>query len=161
MITRQIRTRVPALDRSLETNWPGKTATKQAESKAKAACRNFYSKKYSATSLSLLQSGDTVRVKLDYQRTWSSPLKVTKTDTVRSYSVDTGNGKYRRDHKFPQSVPQDAAEPTVTVEQDIPALPEDTLPPGDPLLTPTTPVQSARSSGRATHEPRYLQDYVT
>ena len=109
MTGRNIQTRVPTLNLEIK---PDKTVIEQNDRLAKRNYSKYYNRRHGVRPLQELRPGDTVRVKLPAQKTWSQPAHIQQQETPHSYLVDTGNGVYRRNRTFLQQVPV-VAEPSV------------------------------------------------
>ena len=164
MTGRQIQTRIPMLKGPSEINWH---TVNLADSKAKEKYRKFYDRGHGITALTPLQPGDAVRVRMPRQKTWSTPAKVLQEDTLRSYTIDTGNGVYRRNRnscrtrlkpasQFLQPTWNKLGTPSLQGITD-PATPTNISPTPTNLCTPTAGVRTRR--GCESHRPSYLRDY--
>ena len=144
---RQINTRVPTLERNLQPQWPDLDKVRAADQKAKAANSFYYNRQHGARPLIKLRPGDSVRVKLDGEKTWGQSGTVkSQYDTPRSYIVETPGGTYRRNRKHLQVVPSTGAKEPPPVEptrvEPIPPLPR------TPQAVPSSPVPAPRSPAK-------------
>lgn len=93
MTGRQIRTTLPMLHEKLQPKYISHEQVLQRDNKAKEAYRFFYNRRHSARSLPDLHPGQSVRVKLDGEKSWRTPAKVIgKSLEPRSYVIRTDNG---------------------------------------------------------------------
>ena len=106
MMGRQMRTNLPVLQKKLRPQWPNRQAVKKAHEKAKSKYRFYFDRKHQVHSLSDLKPGDTVRIKLQGDKNWSTTTaSVKKADTYhRSYIVETPHGVFRRNRRHLQLV---------------------------------------------------------
>ena len=155
MTGRQIRTTVPALEKSLlpqPANWD---LVYQKDAAAKDAYRFFYNRRYSARPLPELRPGQNVRVKLDGDKGWKRPAKVnSKSKEPRSYVVEMDNGTVtRRNRRHLQAVPE-TADPAEQQHCAAPVPPQqDISSPATSVATPQEPSQGQPSSGPAPRSP--------
>lgn len=108
LLGREIRTRVPTLPRALmpESNYPDHSKVVQNDVKAKQSQAFYYDRRNGARSLTHLEQGDKVRVKLDQEKRWGSPMTVQARFNPRSYIVRDERGhEYRRNRRHLQSIP--------------------------------------------------------
>lgn len=178
MTGRQIRTTVPVLEKTLLPRPFDPDQVYMKDATAKGSYRFYYNRRHSARALPELHPGQTVRVKLDGEKGWTTPARViSKSKEPRSYLVEMANGNVtRRNRRHLQTVPeteppaeQQRAQPTVS-QQDSSSLPTDvTAPPESPVsqlpagpspgspLPPSTPVRRT-SRGREIKVPLRFQD---
>lgn len=100
LMGRNIRTTLPVLPDKLQPQWPDMKKVISQESKVKQKYASNFNVRKRARSLSKLNSGENVRVKLDTDKYWGSPVKVSSSaNTPRSYVVERDGVKYRRNRK--------------------------------------------------------------
>ena len=103
---RLIRTTLPTPTKVLEPKRPNHTAVKRADIKAKRGFKEFFEKRNGSRELPQLQPGDWVRAKLDNEKQWTMEAKVVSEDrSPRSYIIDTGGRRLRRNHRHLRKVP--------------------------------------------------------
>ena len=103
---RLIRTTLPTLTKVLEPKLPNQTAIKRADIKAKRGYKESFDKRNGARELPKLQPGDRVRAKLDNEKQWTTEAKVVREDqSPRSYIIDTGGRRLRRNRRHFRKVP--------------------------------------------------------
>ena len=160
MIGRRIQTRLPTLDKNLKVDWPEWHSIKEADAKAKASYARSFNKRHGATELTPLEPGDQVRVKLDSEKSWSQPATVQSQETPRSYTIQAGDGRYRRNRRQLQLIPPipDRSPETTKLDADDCTMVQ---PPDHAATTIGASTPVARRSTRETCKPAYLQDYVT
>ncbi|XDV11321.1 hypothetical protein PO909_000289 [Leuciscus waleckii] len=139
MTGRQIRTTVPVLEKTLLPRPFNPDQVYMKDATAKGSYRFYYNRRHSARVLPELHPGQTVRVKLDGEKGWTTPARViNKSKELRSYLVEMGNGNVtRRNRRHLQTVPetelpaeQQCAQPTESQQDsgspptDVTALPE-------------------------------------
>ena len=184
MMGRQMRTNLPVLQKKLRPKWPNRQAVKKADEKAKSKYRFYFDRKHQVHSLSDLKSGDTVRIKLQADKNWSTTTaSVKKADTYRrSYIVETPQGVFRRNRRHLQLVTpsHDQSNPSLRIsdqpaqhdslqketKSDAPVI-ESSIPTELTVPTtesnknpdqPSTPVKT--SSGRLVCRPLKFKDFV-
>lgn len=177
LLGRKIRTCVPILPKSLMPEWPDSDEIRRKDSTYKEYARMYYDKGHGASPLTELQPGDSVRIKTDKDKVWSSTGTVQCNLGDRSYLVNTPQGNtFRRNRRFLQRVDKNTAfddfehhnvcvpmsSPMIS-SRDEPSQPMDE--PQDSLLTKNDntdkPDVVTTRSGRACHKPRRFDDYVT
>ncbi|XP_041364178.1 uncharacterized protein LOC121379596 [Gigantopelta aegis] len=106
MTGRQMRTNVPVLQKKLRPQWPNRQAVKKADEKAKSGYRFYFDRRHRVQSLSDLDPGDTVRIKLQGDKNWSTTTaSVKKAEPYRrSYIVETPQGVFSRNRHHLQIV---------------------------------------------------------
>ena len=169
---RLIRTTLPTLTKVLEPKLPNHTAIKRADIKAKRGYKESFDKRNGARELPKLQPGDRVRAKLDNEKQWTTEAKVVCEDqSPRSYIIDTGGRRLRRNRRHLRKVrtptgydtsgdnsqiPDINSEPTPNVpEGDVPESSNASPDASDPKAIP----EQRTSSGRLVRKPiRYRED---
>ena len=103
---RLIRTTLPTLTKNLEPKLPNHTAIKRADIKAKRGYKESFDKRNDAKELPKLQHGGWVRANLDNEKQWTTEAKVVREDqSSRSYIIDTGGRRLRRNRRHLRKVP--------------------------------------------------------
>ena len=103
---RLIRTTLSTLTKVLEPKLSNHTAIKRADIKAKWGYKESFNKRNGARELPKLQPGDWVRAKLDNEKQWTTGAKVVREDqSPRSYIIDTGGRRFRRNRRHLRKVP--------------------------------------------------------
>lgn len=178
MTGREIRTTVPVLEKTLLPRPFSPDRVYMKDTTAKDPYRFYYNRWHSARALPDLHPGQTVRVKLDGEKGWTTPARViSKSKEPRSYLVEIDNGNVTcRNRRHLQTVPetepsadQRSAQATASQQNsgspqpDLTAVPEPPvslppagLPSGSPL-PPSTPVRRS-SRGRKIKVPLRFQD---
>ena len=175
MLGRQLRTPIPVLEEKLTPQWPDMALVRAADSKAKAAYKRNFDRRHSSRPLPPLQQGDSVAVKLDNQKGWTTTATVLQSlDAPRSYLVRTRDGVLRRNRRhlrllvppsagaeFEQEVgtDDDAEVADDTEADDDSSEDDDVQQPGEPTTPPPPAVTTSR--GRVVRPPPHLTDYVT
>ena len=163
---------------------------KAADSRAKATYKRNFDRRHSSRPLPPLQPGDSVAVKLDNQKGWTTTATVLqRLDAPRSYLVRTSDGVLRRNRRHLRLVTppsagaelmeegtDDDAEVSDDIEVDSDAAVSDeadsdsdeadsdtAVSDGQQPGEPATPPQPAvtTSRGRMVRRPPHLTDYVT
>lgn len=171
LMGRRINTRIPTLKRNLLPQWPDLAKVRATDQKAKATNSYYYNRQHGVRPLSKLQPGNTVRIKLDGEKTWRQAGVVKSLyDTPRSYIIETPDGTYRRNRRHLQVVPSaretfqgepSPVEPTL-VEPLPPPPPTPQAIPASPVAVSMTPTKnpdvSTTRSGRVIVKPiRYRE----
>lgn len=152
MTGRQIRTTLPMLHEKLQPKHISHEQVLQQDNKAKEAYRFFCNRRHSARSLPDLHPGQSVRVKLDGEKSWRTPAKVIgRSLEPRSYVVRTDNGTVtRRNRRHLQAVPGlPATDLPDQRNKGIPASPRET----QPVLQPATNTPPMSTEQPATPRP--------
>ncbi len=155
MTGRQIRTTVPALEKSLPSQPANWDLVYQKDTAAKEAYRFFYNRRHSARPLPELRPGQNVRVKLDGDKGWKTPATViSRSQEPRSYVVEMDNGTVtRHNRRHLQAVPE-AADPVAQQQCAAPVPPQqDCSSPATMAVTPHEPSQGQPSSGSTPWSP--------
>ena len=132
---RNLRTRLPSLQKNL-VPFHTSSAVREKDRVAKNNQKFYYDQRHGSTSLPLLQSGDSVRIKCDGNKGWQQPGTVVGQCGERSYLVDTPKGQFRRNRRFLRKVPPE-------VNQNMERMEDIPLPSGDIQITPD-PVEPAQ-----------------
>ena len=171
---RPIRTTIPTLSRNLLPGWPDLPTVREADKKSKERYSHAYNKRHGVKSLSDMEPGQTVRVKTDDQKKWSSVGVVSGYgSTPRSYIVDTPEGKkMRRNRRHLQVVPKAVSDDILEddISQAIPEVVPEINPETSDLSrrvadkrSPERTLQntpSHTSRGRVVRKPkRYIEEY--
>ena len=120
---RLIRTTLPTLTKVLEPKLPNHTAIKGADIKAKRGYNESFDKRNGARELPKLQPGDRVRAKLDDEKQWTTEAKVVREDqSPRSYIIDTGGRRLRRNRRHLRKVPTPTCYDTSGDDSQIPDI---------------------------------------
>lgn len=155
---RQIRTTIPTLSCNLLPRWPDLSSVREADEKMKRSYSNAYNRRYGVKPLSDLEPGQTVRVKHDGQKTWSS-VGVVKDygSTPRSYIMETPDGKtIRRNRRHLQVTP--VAIPNPNLVSNAEESTNELLDQGNLKETEKSPVRCS-SRGRVIRKPkRYIEE---
>lgn len=127
-IGRELRSKIPAHDTVLFPEWPNFHTVQEKDAHYKANTKFYYNRRHGAnTSLSQLQPGDDVRVRVPGEKTWTTTGRIlSQHDTPRSYMVQTNDGIYRRNRLHLMS---SQAGPE---RDDIPAAHENAIAPASP-----------------------------
>jgi transposase InsO family protein len=105
---RQIRTKLPTLQRKMTTVWPDKEKVRQNDEQAKQAYSYYYNRHHGVHPRPELKPGHIVRIKTDEQKQWSAPARVIQTSAgaPRSVLVKCQNGNIlRRNRRHLQWIP--------------------------------------------------------
>ena len=125
----------------LEPKPPIYLAVRETETKEKRDYKESFDRRNGTRELPQHQLGDWIRAKLDNEKRWTTEAKVVcKDSSPRSYVIDTGCRKMRRNRKHLRKVPRkaeksiqqqadDALEddypiPGISKEQSFPKLPK-------------------------------------
>ena len=181
MIGRKIRTTLPMISRQLTPKTVNFKAIEERDAVIKDRYTRDYNRRHGVRELSPLRPGDTVRMKYDGEKTLRKEGTILESrEFPRSFTVDTGDGVYRRNRKHLVRVPEvqpssrGAKVPDVPQDQKhrhlvrVPEVPEDfsTMIPAAERRIPDdpggrSPVKSLpRSSGRETRMPTKFRDFV-
>ncbi|KAK0145430.1 hypothetical protein N1851_015676 [Merluccius polli] len=110
LMGRKIRTTLPTLEKNLQPKWPSRAAVKARDEQEKAKQAYYYNRRHGARPLPALQPGDTVRFKLDHEKSWSMPAVIaSESITPRSFIIKTQQGaelRRNRRHLQPEPVPE-------------------------------------------------------
>lgn len=171
---RQIRTTVPIMAKVLEPKLPNHATVKKADDKAKRGYKESFDRRNGARELPPLQPGDWVRTKLDNEKQWTTEAKVVSKDqSPRSYIIDTGGRRLRRNRRFLRKVPTPACHYTPEDDSLIPDISSESTPTDIqeendviPVCSDTSPTSNLNlvpeqrtSSGRLVRKPiRYRED---
>ena len=99
--------------RVLEPKLPNHATVKKADAKAKRGYKESFDRRNGTRELPPLQPGDWVRTKLDNEKQWTAEAKVVSKDqSPRSYIIDTGGLRLRRNHRFLRKAPTPACHDT-------------------------------------------------
>ena len=125
MMGRKIRTLLPTLPKLLKPDWIERDDMRLRDQRYKERARDGYDRRNGTTPLSVLDRGDTVRIKTDSQKSWSTDKGVVRDRDRdrRSYTVETRRGTYRRNRRHLQAIPfeqPDAKSSDLTLDFDIP-----------------------------------------
>lgn len=152
------KTLLPVAGSLLQPNFPTKEDTRKLIG-TKQRQQHYYNKQ--AKPLDPISVGETVRMKLPGEKTWSSGT-CTATAGPRSYRVQVGQTVYRRNRR--QLI--DAGEPKDVPELIIPDQsaeaspePEATVPPAN--CPPSEVHVGPRRSQREVKPPHWFKDFVT
>ena len=107
LMGRKIRTTLPTLEKNLLPKWPSRTAVKERDGKEKAKQAYYFNRRHGAKPLPALRPGDTVFMKLDNEKSWSSPAVISSESTTpRSFVIRTEQGaELRRNRRHLQLGP--------------------------------------------------------
>ena len=171
---RQIRTTVPIMAKVLEPKLPNHATVKKADAKAKRGYKESFDRRNGTRELPPLQPGDWVRTKLDHEKQWTTEAKVVSKDqSPRSYIIDTGGRRLRRNRRFLRKVPTPACHDTPEDDSLIPDISSESTPTDIqeekdviPVCSDTSPTSNLNlvpeqrtSSGRLVRKPiRYRED---
>ena len=171
---RQIRTTVPIMAKVLEPKLPNHATVKKADAKAKRGYKESFDRRNGTRELPPLQPGDWVRTKLDNEKQWTTEAKVVSKDqSPRSYIIDTGGRRLRRNRRFLRKVPTPACHDTPEDDSLIPDISSESTPTDIqeendviPVCSDTSPTSNLNlvpeqrtSSGRLVRKPiRYRED---
>ncbi|KAK2552902.1 hypothetical protein P5673_025850, partial [Acropora cervicornis] len=171
---RQIRTTVPIMAKVLEPKLPNHATVKKADAKAKRGYKESFDRRNGTRELPPLQPGDWVRTKLENEKQWTTEAKVVSKDqSPRSYIIDTGGSRLRRNRRFLRKVPTPACHDTPEDDSLIPDISSESTPTyiqeeNDviPVCSDTSPTSNLNlvpeqrtSSGRLVRKPiRYRED---
>ena len=105
---RQIRTRIPTLEKNLlPSGRPKMKYVHQNDKRAKANYHAYYDRRHGTRRLTELQPGDQVLIERDYEKQWwRRGVLVKQCTEPRSYLVQTSQGTTRRDRRHLQLVPK-------------------------------------------------------
>ncbi len=123
---RELRGTVPTLEKLLQPNWPDLEVVRAADNFRKESSKRFYDSHNSARDLHSLNPGDEVRLKIDGEKTWTTPGIVQDCATTpRSYVVKTSKGTLRRNRRHLKFVPPGSVDitPKHNVQYYAPAAP--------------------------------------
>lgn len=158
LMGRRCKTLLPVAGSLLQPNFPTEEDTRKLIG-TKQRQQHYYNKQ--AKPLHPISVGETVRMKLPGEKTWSSGT-CTATAGPRSYRVQVGQTVYRRNRR--QLI--DAGEPKDVPELIIPDQsaeaspePEATVPPGN--CPPSEVHVGPRQSQREVKPPHWFKDFVT
>ena len=142
--------------------------------KQRGATRNPFDQRNGTRELPPLQPGDWVRTKLDNEKQWTTEAKVVSKDqSPRSYIIDTGGRRLRRNRRFLRKVPTLACHDTPEDDSLIPDISSESTPTDIqeendviPVCSDTSPTSNLNlvpeqrtSSGRLVRKPiRYRED---
>ncbi|MCG8045736.1 MAG: RNase H-like domain-containing protein, partial [Candidatus Thiodiazotropha endolucinida] len=170
MIGRNIRTNLPSLQASLRPKWPRRETVKKRDSEMKQNNKRFFDRRNTVRPLNNFQPGETVRMKLDSDKTWATQGIVKEAiPNARSYVVETPTGTFRRNRRHLKSVqtpvkldtPGDLGQSNNSEEQSITpkeSQPENSQPPeNSQTIEPDT---LKTKSGRTVRRPLRFNDYV-
>ena len=146
---RQIRTRIPTLEKNLLPQWPTKIEVQHNDKRAKAHYRINYDRRHGTRRLPELQPGDQVLIKRDDEKQWRRRGVLVKQCTEpRSYLVQTSQGTIRRNRRHLQLVPTAVSKQLPVC--DIPTPIDDdfepdaaTIPTDAPVSQPVPPAGAA------------------
>ena len=166
---RQIRTRIPTLDKNLLPQWPTKIEVQHNDKRAKAHYRINYDRRPGTRRLPQLQPGDQVLIKGDDEKQWRRRGVLVKQCTEpRCYPVQTSQGTIRRNRRHLQLVPKAVSKQLPVC--DIPSPIDDdfepdaaTIPTDTPVRQPVPPAGAAADpyvtrSGRTVVRPARLRE---
>ena len=158
----------------LEPKLPNHATLKKADAKAKRGYKESFDRRNGTRELPPLQPGDWVRTKLDNEKQKSTEAKVVSKDqSSRSYSIDTGDRRLRRNRRFLRKVPTLACHDTPEDDSMIPDISSESTPTDIqkenaviPECSDTSPTsnlslvpEQRTSSGRLVRKPiRYRKD---
>ncbi len=163
---RVMPTTIPRIETKLTPRHPEQADVRRNHDKAREKQAFYFNRRHGAHDLDPLHPGETVRIRTPNESKWGSPARVVKQygpAEARSYVVDTGEGKFRRNRRHLQRIPprdvqqhrrmvipmddtpEPREEPMVQERVDTPPAPEQ----------PSRPVRSTR--GRM---PERFKDYV-
>ena len=126
---RQIRTNVPTMAKVLQPKLPNHATVKKADAKAKRGYKEFFDRRNGTRELPPLQPGDWVGTKLDNEKQWTTEAKVVSKDqSPRSYIIDTGGRRLRRNRRFLWKVPTPACHDTPEDDSLIPDISSESTP---------------------------------
>ena len=161
---RQIRTTVPTMAKVLEPKLPNHATVKKADAKAKKGYKEFFDRRNGTRELPPLRPGDLVRTKLDNEMQIQSP---------RSYIIDTGGRRLRRNRTFLGKVPTPSCYHTPEDDSMIPDIGSESTPTDiqeenavilecnntSPTIDMNLVPEQRTSSGRLVRKPiRYRED---
>lgn len=120
---RLISTTLSTMTKVLEPKLSNYTAIKRADTKAKRGYKESFKKRNGARELPKLQPGDWVRAKLDIGKQWTIEAKVVREDqSPRSYIIDTGGRRLRRNRRHLRKVPTPTCYDTSGDDSQIPGI---------------------------------------
>lgn len=97
LMGRKIHTNLPTLEKNLQPKWPDKKTIMQKDAMEKAKQALYFNRRHGARPLPPLRPGDTIITKLDQEKTWTTPVVVSKECvTPRSYLLQTQHGAVLR-----------------------------------------------------------------
>ena len=115
MTQREMKTRLPCLDRNLYPKNPDRTGIRKRDARHKAKYQGYFDKRKGVRPLSTLRPGDRVRIKMDGEKAWQTTANIhQQCDIPRSYIVETDQGAHlRRNRRYLQSIPRRQAQTAV------------------------------------------------
>ena len=81
LMGRKIMSTLPVLRKNLMSKWPSFKKIRKLDDKAKVASSYYFNHRHNARNLSVLNLGDSVRLKLDNDKTWNKPAEVVGSNT--------------------------------------------------------------------------------
>ena len=107
MTQREMKTRLPCLDRNLYPKNPDRTSRRTRYGRHEAKYQGYFDKRKGVRPLSTLRTGDLVRIKLDGEKAWQTTANIHQPcDTPRSYIVEADQGAHlRRNRIYLQEIP--------------------------------------------------------
>jgi len=145
---RRIATHLPILEKRLEPQWPDNNQVRSYQQQHKESYANVFNEHHGVRPLPCLKPSDTVRLKTDKDKTWSTPGTIVgASSTPRSFVVKTPDGSLlRRNRRHIQVVPELAPVPSGNEKPALPSLPGPSTPYPDvpvPQNTPNPIIQAA------------------
>ena len=107
LVGRQLRTTLPVLPLQASHELSLYRQARAQDSATKSASAQYYNARFGCKPLPALTPGESVRVKTDNEKCWSTPAKVVKKcDEPRSYIIETEAGSVlRRNRRHLQQIP--------------------------------------------------------
>ena len=115
MTQREMKTRLPCLDRNLYPKNPDRTGIRKRDARHKAKYQGDFDRRKGVRPLSTLRPGDRVRIQMDGEKAWQTTANIhQQCDTPRSYIVETDQGAHlRRNRRHLQAIPGRQAQTAV------------------------------------------------
>ena len=134
---RRMATTLPMVASQLKPNRPEHDVVRKLDESAKEKQAFYFDRRNGVKEMSKLRPGDTVRIRTPQQQQWGRPsviMKPYEENRTRSYIVDTGNGKYRRNRRHIQVIPTGEIPPPVLIP--MPKSRRLVIQPADPPANP-------------------------
>ena len=135
---RRMKTALPSTHDQLKPKLPDEYQVRSRHRHSKQQQKKHYDRRNGARHMKTLEPGDIVRIRTPDQKQWGEYGKVLKRCGPRSYVIDTGNGKYRRNRKHILVVPP------VNIQHNQMSFP---LPVNDDNIPPHDDVQQQHEQG--------------
>ena len=147
MTQREMKTRLPCLDRNLYPKNPDRTGIRKRDARKKAKYQGYFDKRKGVRPLSTLRPGDRVRIKMDGEKAWQTTANIhQQCDTPRSYIVETDQGAHLRgNRRYLQAIPGRQTQ-TAVATPTVLSNPEADAP--TPMTTSTSAAQRKYVRGR-------------